>query len=693
MTTLLRLLCPALLPLAVTASLAEPPRAVPAGQLPKDVRLAEPKDLDGYFPFSPPDSREVWQKRRVELRRQLLTALGIFPLPDKTALNPVIHGKRDQGDYTIEKVYFESMPGFFVTGSLYRPRSASGKAPGILCPHGHWPNGRFMSLGEAEAQKELKSGAETLLCAAKSPLQARCVQLARMGCVVFHYDMIGYADSLQLSFELAHRFGKQRPEMNEVSSWGFFSPPAEGRLQSIMGLQAWSSIRSLDFLTSLPDVDAARLGVTGASGGGTQTFILAAIDDRPAVAFPAVMVGTAMQGGCTCENCSLLRVGTGNVEIAGLFAPKPLGMTAADDWTKEMATKGFPEMKRLYTLLGAPEQTSLTALTQFPHNYNLPSRQAMYGWFARHLLHGAAVPDEREFQHLKSEDLTVWDAQHPAPKAADPDYERRLLKQWDELNSKALAKDAEAQAQGIRAILGRDVESSGKVSFDMTGGKHDRGEFLEMVGVVKNETHQEELPTAFFHPKKWNGKVALIFTGHGKSALYAGDQPGELVRRFLQSGWAVCGCDLLFQGEFLADGKAPVRTRKVKNPREAPAYTFGYNPTLFAQRVHDVLTLVRFVQTDEHAAKGISLVALGEAGAIAAAASSQFGSAVESLAAEYGTFSFASVDDYLSPSFLPGALKYGDLHAMLAQFKGRTVDLASVLHGKDLFAWKWVTGP
>ena len=230
MTTLLRLLCPALLPLAVTASLAEPPRAVPAGQLPKDVRLAEPKDLDGYFPFSPPDSREVWQKRRVELRRQLLTALGIFPLPDKTALNPVIHGKRDQGDYTIEKVYFESMPGFFVTGSLYRPRSASGKAPGILCPHGHWPNGRFMSLGEAEAQKELKSGAETLLCAAKSPLQARCVQLARMGCVVFHYDMIGYADSLQLSFELAHRFGKQRPEMNEVSSWGFFSPPAEGRM-------------------------------------------------------------------------------------------------------------------------------------------------------------------------------------------------------------------------------------------------------------------------------------------------------------------------------------------------------------------------------------------------------------------------------------------------------------------------------
>ena len=85
--------------------------------------------------------------------------------------------------------------------------------------------------------------------------------------------------------------------------------------------------------------------MTGASGGGTQTFILCAIDPRVQVAFPAVMVSTAMQGGCTCENACVLRVGTGNIEFAALFAPKPLGMTAANDWTKEMATKGFPELK------------------------------------------------------------------------------------------------------------------------------------------------------------------------------------------------------------------------------------------------------------------------------------------------------------------------------------------------------------
>src|SRR5262249_38767403 len=160
------------------------------------------------------------------------------------------------------------------------------------------------------------------------PPQARCAQLARMGCVVFHYDMVGYADS-QL---IPHR-------------QGFTDAQAELRLQSFMGLQTFNSLRALDFLLGLPDVDPQRIVVTGASRGGPQTFILCAIDDRPAAAVPAVMVSTAMQGGCICENCSHLRVGAGNIDLAGLFAPKPLAMSGANDWTKEIETKGLPELK------------------------------------------------------------------------------------------------------------------------------------------------------------------------------------------------------------------------------------------------------------------------------------------------------------------------------------------------------------
>lgn len=112
-----------------------------------------------------------------------------------------------------------------------------------------------------------------------------------------------------------------------------------------MGLQTWNSIRAVDFLSELPDVDPKKIGVTGASGGGTQTFMLACVDRRPKAFFPAVMVSTAMQGGCTCENASYLRINTGNIEFAAMAAPRAVGMSAADDWTKELETKGLPQLK------------------------------------------------------------------------------------------------------------------------------------------------------------------------------------------------------------------------------------------------------------------------------------------------------------------------------------------------------------
>jgi dienelactone hydrolase len=318
---------------------AEPPRVLPVGQVPQDQRLGKLKDLNGYFPFTPSKTKEEWAARAEQVRRRILVATGLWPMPAKTPANAVVHGKVEQAGYTIERVYLESYPGHFVTGNLYRPVGKPGKLPAVLCPHGHWQNGRFMDSGAEAARKQIAEGAERFENGGRSVLQARCVQLARMGCVVFHYDMVGYADSIQIPFELAHGFAKQRPEFDTPENWGFFSTQAELRQQSILGLQTYNSLRALDWLSELPDVDPARIGVTGASGGVTQTFILCAIDSRPAVAFPAVMVSTAMQGGCTCENCSNLRIGTGNIEFAAMTAPRPLGMTGANDWTKEIATK------------------------------------------------------------------------------------------------------------------------------------------------------------------------------------------------------------------------------------------------------------------------------------------------------------------------------------------------------------------
>ena len=177
------------------------------GKQPQDWRLAPLKDLNGYFPFEPPASKQAWTRRAERVRRQMKVALGIWPPPDRTPLNAVVHGKIELDDYTVEKVFFEAVPEFYITGSLYRPRGETdARRPGVLCPHGHWSGGRFYDAGEAGVKKQIEIGGEKFAEGGRSPLQARCVMLARLGCVVFHYDMIGYADSTQLSFELVHRF-------------------------------------------------------------------------------------------------------------------------------------------------------------------------------------------------------------------------------------------------------------------------------------------------------------------------------------------------------------------------------------------------------------------------------------------------------------------------------------------------------
>ena len=448
--------------------LADAPRVLPEGAVPKDKRLGKLKDLDGYFPFVPSKTKEAWAARAEQVRRRILVANGLWPMPQKTPANAVIHGKVDRDGYTVERVYLESYPGHFVTGSLYRPKGRSGKLPGVMFAHGHWPNGRFTDAGIDPTRKLISEGAERFEVGGRYPLQAICVQLARMGCVAFSYDMLGYADSVQIPFTLAHGYSSKRPAFDTPENWGFFGTQAELREQSIMGLQTYNSIRILDWLSELPDVDPARIGVTGASGGGTQTFILCAIDPRPAVAFPAVMVSTAMQGGCTCENCSLLRVGTGNIEFAAMMAPRPLGMTGAMDWTRELATKGLPELKQHYAMLGVPDRVMGKVMLQFGHNYNYVSREVMYHWFNKHLALGLSEPIlEEDYKPLPVDELTVWDASHPKP-AGGGDYERSLLKIMTEdserqisaltpSDSTSLAKFREIVGGGVDVVIGRTL--------------------------------------------------------------------------------------------------------------------------------------------------------------------------------------------------------------------------------------------
>jgi|TARA_B110000914_G_scaffold9025_1_gene7437 dienelactone hydrolase len=646
--------------------LSAAPRALPVGKLPDDKRFADLKDLNGYFPFTPPTTKEEWGQRSEKLRHALKVSVGLFPEPDRSPLNPVIHGKIDCGNFTIEKVYFETRPGFFLTGSLYRPKGGSGKRPGVLCPHGHWNEARFYDAGEASVKKQIKEGAEAVLETGRNPIQARCVGLARLGCTVLQYDMLGYCDNDQISYQLAHRFAKQRPEMIAEKNWGLYTPQAESHLQSIMMLQTWNSMRAIDFLQGLDDVDPERIAVTGASGGGTQTFVISALDPRVKVSMPAVMVSTAMQGGCTCENSTLMRVTDGNIAFAALFAPKPLGLIAADDWTKEMATKGFPELKKTYEILGAPDKIMLHDRTEFGHNYNLPSRQAMYRWFNEHLDLGSRKPDvEQPYKRLTEKDLTVWDDKHPKPKGGD-DFERKLLVALTEDSAKKVTADPEVARRGWEVVLDSKLQEAGKVEWQLVS-KKDRGSYLEMPGLHNNLTYNEQVPVVWLYPKaNWNKHAVIWLSPDGKAGLY--DQNGEPraeVKKLLADGNSVCGIDLFLQGEFVADGKAVSETRRVMNPRESAAYTLGYNRPLFVQRLHDVLSAITMIRNDQPGAEKIDLVGLKGAGHWAAAANFVAGEALDRVAIETGGFEFIKVKNIRDPDLLPGASKYGDVGGLI----------------------------
>ena len=653
--------------------------AVTAAEVvPQDARLNPPKDLNGYFPFTLPGDKASWDKRADFVRRQILVSQGLWPMPTKSPLNTVIHGKIERPDYTVEKVYFESAPGFYVTGNLYKPRNIKGKAPGVMFAHGHWKDARLSIAAPEAVLKEISIGAERFEKGGKSIFQAMCVQLARMGCVVWQWDMLSDSDSIQIPREVVHTFAKQRPEMNTTSNWGLYSPQAESNLQSIMGLQTWNAVRSLDFLLSIPEVDPNRTAITGASGGGTQTMLLSAIDDRMKLSFPVVMVSTAMQGGCTCENSCLLRVNTGNVEFAGLFAPKPQGMTTANDWTKEMATKGFPDLQKLYAMLGKPKDVMLHRGEHFLHNYNAVSRSAFYTFVNQHFKLGLTSPVvEQDFEPLSREQLTVWDAQHPAPKAGDPDFERKLLKWFTEDSSKQLENAASTRdgldkvlRPAIEVLIGRSYSNAGNIEWDMKD-KNTNGDLVVMTGYLNNKSHGESLPVTWLYPKDWKGKVVVWLDDSGKNSPYNSDKSVKAeVLELVKAGTAVMGADLFAQGDFLKDKKLSGQNRTVANPREFAGYTYGYNHPLFAQRAHDVMTITKFLKTAKIGSHphptSVGVAGFGSTGPVVLAARALAGDAIDLAAVDTQGFRFGKILDYKDAMFLPGGSKYLDVPGLLA---------------------------
>jgi hypothetical protein len=642
-----------------------------------DTRLGPLRGERGDFLFRPASTPARWRSRADQVRRIMRVTMGLWPLPTRTPLNAVIHGRIEQDDYTIDKVYFESVPGFFVTGNLYRPKGKPGRLPAVLSPHGHFPGGRFIDEGLDAVRKKIEAGAEQHEDGGRSFMQSRCVLLARMGCVVFHYDMIGYGDCEQIPLDVGHKFSRSRMKLKEPPKSGLYSASALLNCQNSLGLHTWNSIRALDFLESLPDVDPSRIAVTGGSGGGTQTFMLCAVDDRPLVSVPVVIVSADRQGGCVCENICGLRIGTTNLEFNALHEPKPLLMISADDASRTMPERGFPEMKQHYKSQGAAGKVELKAFLQFPHNYNLVSRQAMAHFVNRHLQMNLAEPIvERPFKRLSKEELTVWNEDHPRPDGG-PEFERQLLdtlaedarqkiKKLEPHDAPSLKKYREIVGGGWDVLLSRprDTEGVSRKSARIGGPQENPTRISGIYRYRTYEKHTAEVPMVLLQPDGRSGRLVIWVSDSGKGDLFRKDGSiNPIVKKLCDHENPVVGLDLLGQGENVLDGKPLTRQRSLPGEDAFGGWTYCYNMPLFARRVQDIVSVI---ETAFWPGLSIDIIGTGRMGPVVAAAVAQTNGKVCRAAIDTGGFRFGSVTDIYDAEFLPGAARYGDLPGLLS---------------------------
>ena len=575
--------------------------------------------LAGNTHYTMPEfaTREAWEQRAAFLRKQILASAGLLPMPEKRPLNAQVFGKLERDGYTVEKVLLETLPGFYLGGNLYRPRGRQGPFPGVVSPHGHWHYGRLENT-------------------ALVSVPGRAITFARQGYVVFTYDMVGQNDTNQVP----HDWLDARQDLWNIGS--------------SMGTHLWNSIRATDFLTSLPDVDPNRIAATGASGGGTQTFFLMAVDDRIKVAAPVNMISATSQGG-GCQAAANLRAGWtdfSNMVVGALMAPRPLILVSnSGDWTVETPKEVFPAIQSIYRLYGKETSVTNVHFPQFIHNYNKESREAVYQFFNQHLLNNAAPVAEPAFRvDFPHELLALHGRERPANAITGLDQlvenhvrdARAATERLQPRDAATLAAAREAFAERLTfsllalppkpaELLSEKTEALG-TGVRLLIGRAGKGDRVPAVWLAPPRRNPDMAPTLVVHP---NGLAGVVGSA--------------LAKTILSRGGIVMSIDAFQTGSAVA-------------PRDTSARAFtAYNQTNDANRVQDILTALEYLR-DRSKAQTVNLVGLDGAGLWSYFARTMAGEGVN-LAADLAQFGADTDSEYLSKFFVPGLRKAGDFRA------------------------------
>lgn len=597
-----------------------------AGVLPLEVRACDPKSLHTPQTLKPYSNKTEWEARARYIRDHILACTGLLPLPKKTALRPRIFERVYKNDYTIEKVFFESTPGFYVCGNLYRPLNTTAtKSPAIVTPHGHWKYGRLEN---------------TDVCS----VPGRCIELARRGFVVFSYDMAGYLDSDQI----AHRsFGGPREDL-----WGV----------GVLGIQLWNSIRVIDFLQDLPDVDPHRIGCTGASGGGTQTFLLTAVDSRIKASAPVNMVSAGYQGGCLCENQPHLRIEINNVEIAASAAPRPLHLVSCSgDWTLHTLEHEYPYIRKIYRLYKAESHVSGCRFKD-GHNYHKGSRESVYAFFERWLLRRSHSRHEQSLVVEVEDELRVF-ARRRRPSSAmrkNDVVSAQIAFKKNRLRS--LRVNTVEELKRFRRVMKPVLKHSLTVEYPerdvsiVDFGRCTVGENLLERFAIGQTNVGSMVPCILVSPLplRETAPVTLLLQSGGKRMGWRGNRMSPLVKALVNSGQSVLSVDLCGTGE-------ATDTSELKD--EAIDHHYTYNRTRAANQVQDILTAIAFAAIHTHPVK-VNMLAMRGVGVVALLARA-FAPVVSNTCVSVASFSF---DDHswMRKCFIPAIRSAGDIRTALA---------------------------
>ncbi len=528
----------------------------------------------------PPANLAEWKNRKTKIRKRLLQAWGGFPAND-APLNAKVLGTIQRDEYRIEKVIFQTLPDVWMAANAYVPNQP-GKHSAVLCVHGHWKGAK------------------------QDPhVQARCIGLARLGFFVLAVDAFGAGER-----GIGKALGEYHGEMVAATLYPIGRP--------LSGLQVYENQRAVDYMQTRPEVDADRLGITGASGGGNQSMYAGAFDERFKAVVPVCSVGNykAYLGAacCMCEVVPGALSFTEEWGVLSLTAPRALMIVSATrdafQFSVGEAKKSLAFVRPVYQIYNLPDSVK-HAVFESPHDYNQPMREAMYGWMTKHLKgEGDGSPiSEADMETEVPESLRCFPGEtRPNDWMTIPKFAAREGQALLALKTAPTNKDAwQTSASRLRKTLDRTIlkgtKPTAKVSVTESSTSPSQNiSFESESGIRLTATH-----TVGNAPQRPGTVIVLSLDEELKLSQ------SELTRKVHESGRSVVTLSLRATGEHAHRGDS-IRRAPDHNTAE---WSLILGRPLLGQWVKDLRTAITVLTDRGYADDRLTVIAQGPAGVVA----------------------------------------------------------------------------